>query len=361
MLQLIDSLEAGGAERMAVNYANSLASRSACSALVVTRKEGILKEQLSEQVRYSFIKKRRAVDFAAVRRLKHFVKENGIEIVHAHGTSFFTAALLKMAYPKIRLVWHDHHGGRAGQKGYKNAILKVISRFFDAVIVVNNELKSWASANLSIDSVLYLPNYAVRNQNEKKLTVLKGEEGKRIVCLSNLRNPKNHIALLDAFLNLELKNKGWSLHLVGKDSNDAYSFRLKEFIRENKLEEAVFIYGSAPDIYTILDQATVGVLASLYEGFPVTLLEYGLSGLAVVSTNVGYCGEIIQDEKTGLAFDPANKDMMQQRLERMTADEKLREQMALGLAAAIRSKYSEEIVMEALIQLYQKVLDAKKR
>lgn len=42
ILQLIDSLEAGGAERMAVTYANALVQEIAFSGLVATRKEGPL-------------------------------------------------------------------------------------------------------------------------------------------------------------------------------------------------------------------------------------------------------------------------------------------------------------------------------
>ena len=44
VLQLIDSLEVGGAERLALNYANALSERITLSALVVTRKEGALKK-----------------------------------------------------------------------------------------------------------------------------------------------------------------------------------------------------------------------------------------------------------------------------------------------------------------------------
>ena len=272
VLQLIDSLEAGGAERMAVNYANSLGARIAFSALAVTRKEGLLKGQLHETIPYVFLQRKRTIDFQAVSKLRRFVKDNNIAIVHAHGTSYFIAVLLKIAYPKIRIVWHDHHGGRRTQKGYKNAVLKAASRFFDAVIVVNHELKAWAEQNLSVSRVVYLPNFAIQNETEQKQTIVKGTDGKRIICLSNLRHPKNHALLLEAFRDSELKNEGWSLHLVGKDSQDEYSSFLKQFIKENHLEDNVFIYGSCPDINSILQQGAIGVLASVYEGFPVTLL-----------------------------------------------------------------------------------------
>ena len=359
ILQLIDSLEAGGAERMAVNYANSLGSRIEFSALAATRKEGPLKERLNENVSYLFLERKRTFDFKAVSKLKKFIKEQQIQIIHAHGTSFFLAVLLKLTYPKIKIVWHDHHGGRAAQSIYKNKILKSCSRFFDAVVVVNTELKSWAMANLTVKNILYLPNFAVKDGNEKKRTILKGEEGKRIVCLSNLRNPKNHIVLLEAFFNLGLKNKGWSLHFVGKEYNDDYSLQLKQFIKNNDLDNSVFIYGSAPDVYNILEQGSIGVLASLYEGFPVTLLEYGLSDLAVVSTNVGYCSEIIQDEKTGLVFDPTDRKKLEIQLDRMVRDKEFRMEMAAALNESIQLKYSEEIVMNALILQYQRIVDAE--
>ncbi|WDO14514.1 glycosyltransferase [Flavobacterium sp. WW92] len=359
ILQLIDSLEAGGAERMAVNYANSLGSRIEFSALAATRKEGPLKERLNENVSYLFLERKRTFDLKAVSKLKKFIKEQQIQIIHAHGTSFFLAVLLKLTYPKIKIVWHDHHGGRAAQSIYKNKMLKSCSRFFDAVVVVNMELKSWAMANLMVKNILYLPNFAVKEGNEEKRTILKGEDGKRIVCLSNLRNPKNHIALLEAFFKLGLKNKGWSLHFIGKEYNDDYSLQLKQFIKNNDVEEAVFIYGSAPDVYNILEQGSIGVLASLYEGFPVTLLEYGLSDLAVVSTNVGYCSEIIQDEKTGLVFDPTDRKKLEIQLDRLVRDKEFRTEMAAALSESIQLKYSEEIVMNALILQYQRIVDAE--
>ena len=44
-IKLIDSLNIGGAERMAVNLANSLDLAVEFSGIVTTRKEGFLKEQ----------------------------------------------------------------------------------------------------------------------------------------------------------------------------------------------------------------------------------------------------------------------------------------------------------------------------
>lgn len=50
VLQIIDTLHAGGAERLAVNYANELTRFVDQTHLCVTRLDGILKESLNDNV-----------------------------------------------------------------------------------------------------------------------------------------------------------------------------------------------------------------------------------------------------------------------------------------------------------------------
>ena len=57
VLQIIDTLNAGGAERMAVQIANGLVDKTGFSGLCCTREEGVLKDSLSHKVNYLFAKK----------------------------------------------------------------------------------------------------------------------------------------------------------------------------------------------------------------------------------------------------------------------------------------------------------------
>ena len=66
ILQLIDSLEAGGAERMAVSYANALNRNIGFGALVATRTEGALKNQLDKNVVYGYLNRKSTFDFKAL-------------------------------------------------------------------------------------------------------------------------------------------------------------------------------------------------------------------------------------------------------------------------------------------------------
>ncbi len=347
ILQLIDSLDAGGAERMAVNYANALQKEISFSALCTTRKEGQLKELLYPEVGYIFLDKKKTLDFKAIFKLRSYVKKNRIEFVHAHSSSFFTAVLLKFSYPKIKIVWHDHFGARYLQPKNKNLSLKFCSLFFAKVLTINFENKKWLEDVLLTKEIEYFPNFIAFENDSTSFTKLKGESGKRIVFLANLKNPKNHLQFLKSFQKSEAVSENWSLHLVGKDYEDEYSKEIKEYIAKHSLEENVFIYGSCTDTFAILSQADIGVLCSTYEGFPVTLLEYGYANLAVLSTNVGFCSTVIEDEKNGLLFSPTNELEIIYKLNKLLVNsEDIITTFARNLNQTVKEHYTDKSVLQ---------------
>lgn len=353
IVQIIDSLNAGGAERMAVNYANALGKKVQFSGLIATRSEGALRKQIDPQVSYLFLKKKNRIDFSAIFRLRNYLTTNKIEIIHAHSSSFFIAVLVKLTLPGIKIIWHDHYGIRAKEAKEENKVLIFLSVFFSSIFVVNHQLESWSKKNMKCSRVVFIPNFAVSELENRQITNLKGKEGKRIVFLANLKRPKNHILILQVFLDLKLREYGWTLHLIGKDYNDSYSCILKEFIESNSLQDCIHLYGEQNDVKNILSQASIGVLASTDEGFPVTLIEYALANLAVISTNAGYCSIIIQNNRNGLLFDPSSISEVKNQLLKLIEDEIFREKMGDNFNKSVLENYSEEIVIEKLILAYK--------
>ncbi|HIC32722.1 MAG TPA: glycosyltransferase, partial [Flavobacteriaceae bacterium] len=313
VLQLIDSLEAGGAERVAVNIANALVTEVSGSYLCSTRKEGLLKASLDSDVGYLFLDKQGTFDLKAILKLKRFVKQEQIDIIHAHSSSYFTATLVKLLCPKVKIIWHDHYGNSEFLHQRTKQVLKLCSYFFSHVFSVNQLLASWAKNKLYIETVSYLPNFSVENI-QALVTQLQGVEGKRIVCLANLRPQKDHINLLNAFKAISHQHQDWTLHMVGKDFEDDYSNTVKQHIVDLKLSNQVFVYGSCPDTSAILQHSDIGVLSSKSEGLPLALIEYGLASLPTIATNVGQCKEVIIDEQTGLLVPSENPNALSETL-----------------------------------------------
>lgn len=355
IIQIIDSLETGGAERMAVNYANALSKEIVFSGLIATRREGALLDQINENVSYLFLEKKNKIDVKAVFKLREYILRNKINIIHAHSSSFFTAVLVKLTFPKVKIIWHDHYGSRAGESKKKNKALIFSSIFFSSIFVVNYQLKNWSQKNLLCKKVTFIPNFIIDEKNNNQITNLKGKEGKRIVFLANLKKPKNHIAIIKAFHDLKLNESDWSLHLIGRDYLDAYSNVLRDFIKFNSLEKHIYLCGERKDIKYILSQASIGVLASTEEGFPVTLLEYGMNSLGVVSTNAGFCSTVIQNEVNGLLFNPLNNSELKCQLQKMVSNELFRKKAGASFKVSIVENFSVEIVIEKLILEYKKL------
>lgn len=354
VLQLIDTLNLGGAEKMAVLFANSLIEKTDFSGLVTSRNEGLLKNNLDDKVKYLALFRKSTLDFSAFLRLRNFVKYNKVDIVHAHGTSFFVASLLKIVYPKIKIVYHEHFGGRKNETGFQNKLLIFLSIFYSEIIVVNDDLAIWCKKYLCCKNISILPNFIISDKTENKVTFLKGEQGKRIVFLANLKHPKNHLFFLNAFLNLNLKNNSWTIHLVGKNFKDDYSSAIENFIIANKLEKSIFLYDVCHDISHILQQADIGILASTDEGFPVTILEYASAKVPVLVSDVGYCAKIVANGYSGLLFDPNNSEDLEQKLSSVTSSSTKRFDFAENLYSFCNLNFSCEIVVKKLLVIYTK-------
>ena len=133
VMQMIDSLIMGGAERVAVNNANTISEAGYESHLCVTRTSGPLEAFVNAEVKVINLHKRCTLDRKSIGLLVKYIKEHKIDVIHAHSTSFIVAVIAKL-FTKVRVVWHDHNGNRVNLTGRINTALRYFSYFFDAIL-----------------------------------------------------------------------------------------------------------------------------------------------------------------------------------------------------------------------------------
>ena len=354
IVQLIDSLEAGGAERMAVNYANALAKSASFSGLVATRAEGSLIDSLNKDVSYLFLSKKSLFDFVAIKKLANYCTINKIDIMHGHSTSIFLAVMVRFFNPSLRIVWHDHYGNSEYLESRPALHLKFLSRFCASSISVNTKLLAWSEAKLNFKERIYLPNFAVIDELQEKQTSLYGEDGKRIICVANLREQKNHLLLLDVAMKLKESHPKWTFHFIGKDFNDDLSQTIKQRIATDNLQDNVYLYGSCTDTSTLIRECDIAVLSSKSEGLPVVLLEYGLLSKAVLSTAVGEIASIIQNAKNGYLAKSGNVEEFYLQLLRII-DNDDRGLLGENLHKTVLENYGAETVINSYLKWLAKI------
>ncbi|MCB1053538.1 MAG: glycosyltransferase [Acidobacteria bacterium] len=292
VLQIIDSLSVGGAEKMAVSFANELVERVGFSGICVTRSDGPLRRQIQPNVACLFLQKKSVFDLRALTRLVAFMRKNQINVLHAHSSSIYTAVLARMLYP-CRVVWHDHYGNAEMLSERPTLPLKWVSRWIDYIWSVTPGLWSWSLQTLKRkeNSGQYLPNFPQEPPSTSALSLqFQGNPLKRIVCLANLRPQKDHLTLIRAFSDVLKVEPDAHLFLIGRDFEDAYSTQVR---RAAESYPNIHIVGVHPNPQEILPAFRIGVLSSRSEGLPLALLEYGMAQLAPVCTSVGHVSAVI--------------------------------------------------------------------
>lgn len=306
VIQLIDTLRSGGAERMAVNMAHVFSEHGIANSLIVSREGGIQTDRLPASLPLTILRKKSFYDLSAFRRLVRETRKFKPDVIHAHSTSIFWAVFLKFFTKKTLLIWHDHYGLSDQLSSGDRKLEKILSKWIDGVVVVNQKLKTWIlkETSLTTREVVMIPNFPYLNKKYTQKRVAKIP----IVLLqiANFRRQKNHLLSLKVlkWLN-ENGNKEVELWFAGANTLEPdYSSEVKRFILSEGLENCVKLLGDSEDIEELLQQASIGILTSDSEGLPVSLLEYGLAALPVVVTEVGECNLVLRNGTFGKITPP---------------------------------------------------------
>lgn len=128
--------------------------------------------------------------------------------------------------------------------------------------------------------------------------VSEGERRRSIVCVANFNKQKNQIALVEAFLKSDVPD-GWTLDLVGSRETQELE-KMWEVESRLRADEGLPNDGTRccrPIAYHIgiprnetvelVKTASVYAMSSIWEAFPVSLVEAMSAGVPWVSTDVG--------------------------------------------------------------------------
>lgn len=356
VLHVIDALDPGGSERVAVNLLNA-APRDRCVPYVcMTRREGALAGELNPDVGRLCLGRRRALDIGAALRLRRFVRENEIRVIHAHSTSGYLCAGVASTLPGVKLVWHVHCGRYANED--RVLPFRSVSRVADGVIVVNRELERWARARLALDSgrIWRLPNAVSEDDPAEPTVAMPGAPGRRVIAIANIRPQKAPLDLIAAIDIVRRRIPDVHLLMAGAESDPALVGRVRREIAGRGLEQTVSLLGMRSDVAALLRGSDVGVLSSATEGLPVALLEYGAAGLPAVATRVGDCPEVISDGEDGFLCEPGVPEDLAAALIRMLEDDDQRKKFGRRFSEKVRRQYGARSVSNTLADIYAEIL-----
>ena len=134
---------------------------------------------------------------------------------------------------------------------------------------------------------------------------------------------------------------------------------LLEACRERIMRQGlpVKILGWQSNIERVLSAADIVVLTSDNEGTPLSLIQAGMAGLPVVTTNVGSVPEIVLSNMTGLVTELEVQEIADA-LERLASDGALRVQLGSAAQKFTLANFGLQRLVNDHQELYKKLLSS---
>lgn len=166
-----------------------------------------------------------------------------------------------------------------------------------------------------------------------------------VVSVGRLKYPKDTRTLLDAAARVDGE---WRLDLVGEGPDRAEL--------EPGAPADVRFLGERHDVQELLAGASVFVLSSRSEGFPISVLEAMAAGLPVIASDVGGVAEQVEHDVTGLLVPRGDADALAAALQRLIDDPELRRRMGEAGRARATRLFDLPPFRESHLRLYRSQL-----
>lgn len=157
----------------------------------------------------------------------------------------------------------------------------------------------------------------------------------------------------DRFLDVvaEVKRRNLDLEFFMAGDGDLLEY-CRERVRLEKLP--VHLLGWQTNIESVLSAADIVLLTSDNEGTPLSLIQAGMAGLPVVTTNVGSVPEVVLDSTTGI-ITSLNVQEIADAIEKLFEDSALRERLGAAAQHFTLANFGVKRLVHDHEQLYKRL------
>ena len=299
-----------------------------------------------------------------IRELARILKERHIDIIHAFSKNGELAAVLAARLAgRIPVIgnrrdigYHWTWKGRlisrfvqwcriryvANSEAARQAARRIEGIALDRLVVIRNPI-SEERIRLGMESPLRREDVAANLPVDAVL----------IGMIATVRPIKDYSTLFRAAKTVLEKHPNAFFVIVGEAEPPKHRQELEELTAELGIEHRVVWFGPLDNPYRILPLFDVAALSSHSESFSNAVLEYAVSGRAIVVSDVGGLGEIVRQNETGLLVPPSNPVELAASLLRLLDAPQLRTTLGASARQFALQEFSEENILGLYIDLYR--------
>jgi glycosyltransferase involved in cell wall biosynthesis len=365
---LIPKLDLGGAEVQVLSQIRAL-DRSVVEVslcCLTSGNAGMEDEARSNVASLFHLGFRRRSSAGDILRLVRYLRQGGFDVIHCHMPPADLVGRIAgwLAGVPVRITT-EHGRGLWKSRAYLN-VERLLNLITDLRICVSKDILEIRARREGTrrDKLMYLPNgvdLAAFGSSGRGKAEIMGEFGwapddPLVVSLGRLVAEKAYPILVEAIASVRAHIPNIRCLICGEGERRG---EIEARIHDLGVQDNVRLPGIRKDVAGLLHAADVFVLASLREGFPVSLIEAMASGTAIAATDVGGIADAIVDGENGLLLKAGDVPGLARALESLVRDEGLRCRLGEAARAAARERFSLEHIARSTEAIYLELLKRK--
>ncbi len=307
VLHLTYDMRIGGTEQVIKNLIEgSDKSLYEMSIFCLEQPTGPFGEILIKQgIKVTGTQRKDGFDVSIIKRLRSYIKNNHIDIVHCHQYTPWVYGTLAALFTKTKVIFTEHGRFYPDRSSWKRAIINpLLVKFTDKITTIakatQQALVEYEYIPLNRIEVIYNGiSPLISNEPERKKLIDHWDikpDTKIIGTIARLDPIKNQAMMLQAFKTVLQSCPNTILFIIGDGEEMDNLLTLSD---QYGIREHVIFTGYITNPVNYLHLMDIFLLSSLSEGTSMTLLEAMSLGKPCVVTDAGGNPEIISHETNG--------------------------------------------------------------
>ena len=364
VLQVIDSLSWGGAEKLQLTFAREAYAHGLQLSVICLEDDP--EAQYPPMIRklganVQIMPGNRLLSFERIIRIIRYLRKETVDIVHTHLAYANIIGALTGAFAGVPVVSTLHSIGTDPrhyhpiryrlEKWLLSSVVKKNIAAADAVAGVYKKILPPQTISVIPNAIEPVEELTSKERDFVRSELMGNANATLYISVGRLSPAKGYPDLLSAFA--ILKNECPDVYLIIAGDGSLFE-ELSNQIDAYELENHVQLLGARSDVPRLLGASDIYVSSSHREGLPLSILEAMSAGLPVVVTEVGGVVNLVQGR--GILVHPQEPKELAKELLRLKIDLRLRKSLGTLAREHVNRHYSPVHWYERILAIYQEVL-----
>ncbi|MFC4243677.1 glycosyltransferase family 4 protein [Gryllotalpicola reticulitermitis] len=267
-----------------------------------------------------------------------------VDLVHLHMTAAELAGVVTRPMLRAPLVATRHFASRRGSSPTARGISALIRANLAAQISISSYVAGVVDGRSTVVPLgTRLPE-----------SVVPAERRERTILLAQRLEPeKRGDIAVRAWAASGLAREGWRLAVAGAGSLQG---ELAALAASLGVGEATDFLGYRSDVPELLSRAGLFLAPCPIEGFGLSVVEAMAAGTPVVAAREGAHAETVGSADGAVLFSASDPEAGGAALAELAHDDRRRADYGAALRAAVESRFTDDVMADKMVQVYESVL-----